>query len=104
MNIDKCAFIDTGVDMNEFKFGDRLLSRNGEMAICLGKSVHKNNSVYGHEFVEAEYYHTAHQSGSSYKYQCHYQNGTTCFRQWDIVGKWENTQPTTGEAVSDGGF
>lgn len=104
MNIDKCAFIETGVDMNKFKFGDRLLSRNGEMAIYIGKKVCKNNSVYGKEFVEAEYHHTVHQCGSSFEYQCHYPNGNTCFRQFDIVGKWEDTQQTISEALSDGRF
>lgn len=86
------------VNMNDFKFGDRLKTREGRMAVYVG--THRPST--GIHFVVIP--------DEEYGYGMIYceDNGRVAYtqnlNQFDIVGKWEDTQPTTSEAVSDGGF
>lgn len=90
------------VNMNNFKFGDKLKMSNGEMGIYAGwyyptlsltdsrlSKDKLHNIIVKHEtsFGIVQVYDYGHLHGDIH-----------------VIGIWENTQPTTGEALSDGGF
>ncbi len=90
------------VNMNDFKFGDKLKLSNGEIGIYAGwyfpplsltdsrlSKDKLHNIIVKHE--------TSFGIVQVYDYGC-------LHGDIHVIGKWEDTQPTTGEAVSDGGF
>lgn len=88
------------VNMNDFKFGDKLKMSNGEMGIYAGRC--ENDVIFLNGCIKP----------FTEKVHCiiipdkiHYRVVIVGDNDpFDVVGKWEDTQPTTGEAVSDGGF
>lgn len=96
------------VNMNDFKFGDKLKLSSGEMGIYAGGYYplveNPNNDDYL-EYIPSKdklhYIIVKHET--SFGIVLVYDYGRL-YGDIHVVGKWENTQPTTGKAVSDGGF
>lgn len=96
------------VNMNDFKFGDKLKLSNGEIGIYAGwyyPFLDCNNGGYSPKYIPAKYklHNIIVPNGTNFGIVQVYDYGRLHGGIY-VVGKWEDTQPTTGEAVSDGRF
>lgn len=94
------------VNMNAFKFGDKLKLSDGRMGVYILKETQDFISD-----LPKTYYHIVlEKNGEKGLLNLSFNDDGTLYMSKKgivgihVIGKWEDTQPTTGEAVSDGRF
>lgn len=95
------------VNMNDFKFGDKLKLSNGEMGIYAGwyyPYVSLNNEESPKYIPSKDKLHNIIVKHETYFGIVQVYDYGHLHGDIHVIGKWEDTQPTTGKAVSDGGF